>query len=116
MKKSQGQRNRNPAVIPAQPEKNSTPHYNDNERLAGVLKKRGFSFSGNSPRSFEMMAFHDAFEAAREWKYDDALAKLYSLSELISDNPRMAFLREAIDKMVEADNLLSNALAALQEI
>lgn len=115
MKKLQDHRKSNPTIAPVQAGR-STPHDDQDERLAANLKKRGITFKGNPPRVFELMAFADLFEDARKWEYDSALAKLYSLAELMDGNPRMALFRKAIDDMIDADNTLNSAMAAIREI
>ncbi len=117
MKKSQGHQNRRTATKQAQQKIAPAVPSDQDALLANLLENRGFDLKGKNPTVMEMLAFQVGYnDAMGGWSFEEALAKLVCLADLIAENPRMAQIRNAILAMADADRSLADAMSALREI
>ena len=56
------------------------------------------------------------YQNLRELPFDDAMAKLLSLRELIKHNPALSHYHQAIDNMVEGELALNKLVELLAQV
>lgn len=61
----------------------------------------------------QLYLIEELYQNLREIPFDSAMAKLFSLRDLIKDNPALRHYHKAIDNMVEGDLVLNELITLL---